>query len=140
MPCHSVASLFIGWCLGSPRGDVFCLRHNLRTDACRYNDCIRWLKPFPTNLTKYGFCVLSLRPMKFTLSHTFSRTLLILVCCSGASAFGSAASVDMPDSPSWVQLSPASSPPARSYLAVTYDAASGKVILFGGFGGNGYLN
>jgi Galactose oxidase, central domain len=40
----------------------------------------------------------------------------------------------------WTQLSPVVSPPARSYPAMTYDAASQKVLLFGGFGGSGYLN
>src|SRR6476620_746277 len=40
----------------------------------------------------------------------------------------------------WTQLTPAVSPPARSYLAMTYDEASGKVLVFGGFAGSGYLN
>ena len=31
-------------------------------------------------------------------------------------------------------------PPARSYLAMTYDAASGKIIMFGGYDGATYLN
>ncbi|PYK87201.1 MAG: hypothetical protein DME40_15005, partial [Verrucomicrobia bacterium] len=43
-------------------------------------------------------------------------------------------------SKTWVQLSPNISPPARSYLAMTYDPAGGKVIMFGGFDGTGYLN
>jgi hypothetical protein len=78
--------------------------------------------------------------MKFTQSRSFSRSLLTVICCCGAIAFGSAESVGVPDSASWVQLSPASSPPARSYLAMTYDPASGKIIMFGGFDGAGYLN
>lgn len=40
----------------------------------------------------------------------------------------------------WTQLMPAASPGSRSYLAMTYDAASKKVLLFGGFSGSGYLN
>ncbi len=40
----------------------------------------------------------------------------------------------------WVRLSPATSPSPRSYLAMTYDAAGGKLIMFGGFNGTGYLN
>ena len=40
----------------------------------------------------------------------------------------------------WTELSPAVSPSARSYPAMTYDASSRKVLLFGGFGGSGYLN
>ena len=40
----------------------------------------------------------------------------------------------------WTQLSPSGSPPARSYPAMAYDSASGAVVLFGGFGNNGYLN
>lgn len=40
----------------------------------------------------------------------------------------------------WMQLSPASSPPPRSYLAMAYDAISARVIMFGGVNGTGYLN
>ena len=40
----------------------------------------------------------------------------------------------------WTQLLPATKPSARSYVAMAYDAASKKVLLFGGFGGTGYLN
>ena len=78
--------------------------------------------------------------MKFNWVLSFSRGFVILICCWGAIAFGSTASVAAPDTANWVQLSPTTSPPARSYLAMTYDAASGKVIVFGGFDGNGYLN
>jgi len=78
--------------------------------------------------------------MKFNWVRYFSPGFVILICCCGAIAFGSAASLDVPDSASWLQLSPANSPPARSYLAMTYDPASGKIIMFGGFDGAGYLN
>jgi len=78
--------------------------------------------------------------MKFNWVLSFSRGFVILICCWDAIAFGSTASVAAPDTANWVQLSPTTSPPARSYLAMTYDAASGKVIVFGGFDGNGYLN
>ena len=40
----------------------------------------------------------------------------------------------------WTQLSPTVSPSARSYVAMAYDIASRKILLFGGFGGAGYLN
>jgi hypothetical protein len=42
----------------------------------------------------------------------------------------------------WIQLSPTNSPPARSYLAMTYDPVSEKVIMFGGYDANTntYLN
>src|SRR5205823_3848227 len=59
--------------------------------------------------------------------------------CGSAMAFGSNAAVAGPRA-FWVELSPANSPPARSYLAMTYDAASRKVIVFGGFDGTTYLN
>jgi hypothetical protein len=78
--------------------------------------------------------------MKFNRVRDFSRVFVILICCCGAIAFGSAADLGVPDSASWVQLSPASSPPARSYLAMIYDQASGKIVMFGGFDGTGYLN
>src|SRR2546429_2147234 len=62
-----------------------------------------------------------------------------LGCCIVASIISSATAA-APRSPSWIKLSPATSPPARSYLAMTYDPASGKIIAFGGFDGTGYLN
>src|ERR1041384_4562063 len=40
----------------------------------------------------------------------------------------------------WSQLSPALSPAARSYFAMTYDEVRGKVLVFGGFDGSKYLN
>ena len=40
----------------------------------------------------------------------------------------------------WTQLFPATSPSARSYVAMAYDAVSRKVLLFGGYGASGYLN
>ncbi|PYJ37734.1 MAG: hypothetical protein DME84_06430 [Verrucomicrobia bacterium] len=76
--------------------------------------------------------------MKFNWMRYFSRGFVILICCCGAIVFGSGASVGVPDTASWVQLS--TSPPARSYLAMTYDPASGKIIMFGGFDGTTYLN
>jgi IPT/TIG domain-containing protein/galactose oxidase-like protein len=36
------------------------------------------------------------------------------------------------DGTRWMTLSPASSPPGRTYTAMTYDAARGRVVLFGG--------
>src|SRR2546430_11180716 len=65
--------------------------------------------------------------------------LAIIGCCVIAWIVSSATAA-VPHSPTWVRLSPATSPPARSYLAMTYDPASGKVIMFGGFDGTGYLN
>ena len=74
------------------------------------------------------------RPMKQTQFRNFS-----LGCCVVALIISSATAA-APRSPTWVQLSVPISPPARSYLAMTYDPASGKVIMFGGFDGTGYLN
>src|SRR2546428_11133707 len=53
-----------------------------------------------------------------------------------------AASAMAADAPSitWTQLSPATSPTPRSYVAMTYDASIQKVIMFGGFSRTGYLN
>lgn len=80
------------------------------------------------------------RPMKIISVRAFSRSLLILVCCCSAFVMGSVASTGVSDAATWIQLSPAVSPPARSYLAMTYDPVSRKIIVFGGFDGNGYLN
>lgn len=40
----------------------------------------------------------------------------------------------------WTKLSPATSPPARTYPAMAFDPVSGKIVLFGGFGDAGNLN
>jgi hypothetical protein len=34
--------------------------------------------------------------------------------------------------PDWTQLSPATSPPPRAYGAMTFDSATGQVVLFSG--------
>jgi hypothetical protein len=78
--------------------------------------------------------------MKLNWAGYFSRGFVMLICCCGAIAFGAMTSPDVPDNASWVQLSPATSPQARSYLAMTYDGDSRKIIMFGGFDGTGYLN
>ena len=70
------------------------------------------------------------RPFRFLIGIYFCMALL---------AASSAAAAPR-SSKTWVQLSLNISPPARSYLAMTYDPASGKVIMFGGFDGTGYLN
>jgi len=37
------------------------------------------------------------------------------------------------DGSTWTQQSPATSPPARFGAAMAYDAATGNVVMFGGF-------
>jgi len=71
--------------------------------------------------------------MKLTRAQYFSHASIILICCRSSIALA----VNAPD---WIELSPSGPPPARSYLAMTYDPVSGKVIAFGGFDGTGYLN
>ena len=58
---------------------------------------------------------------------------LVLTCSVGASAQAPTLQ------PNWNQLSPATSPSLRNTAAITYDAAHGQIVLFGGFDGN-YLN
>ena len=62
------------------------------------------------------------------------------ICCGMALLAASSAVAATRSSKTWVHLSPSISPPARSYLAMTYDPAGGKIIMFGGFDGTGYLN
>src|SRR2546423_1241156 len=62
------------------------------------------------------------------------------ICCVMALLAASSAVAATRSSKNWVHLSPNISPPARSYLAMTYDPASGKVVMFGGYDGTGYLN
>ena len=78
--------------------------------------------------------------MKLARLRHSSPALIILICCCisvGFAAIGAAPPFGLPD---WIELSPNNSPPARSYLAMTYDPISGKVIAFGGFDGTNYLN
>jgi hypothetical protein len=78
--------------------------------------------------------------MKLTQVRYFSHATIILICCCSSIAFAvSAAAADF-SFPNWIELSPNNPPPARSYLAMTYDPVSGKIIAFGGFDGTGYLN
>ncbi len=44
------------------------------------------------------------------------------------------------DGRNWTQTHPATSPPARSQSAMTYDELHRQIVLFGGFSGNGVMN
>jgi hypothetical protein len=70
--------------------------------------------------------------------HRFSTAFVAGVCCCIAAA--SHANDAVQPSATWVQLSPGVAPPARSYLAMAYSPAGGRVVMFGGFDGSGYLN
>jgi hypothetical protein len=48
----------------------------------------------------------------------------------------SATSAASPSSLPWVQQSPGTSPPLRSYASMAYDQATGQMVLFGGMGGD----
>src|ERR1051326_4797556 len=78
--------------------------------------------------------------MKLTQIRRFWHVFVVLTCCCIPIAFASSAAGAHFSFLGWIQLSPTNSPPARSYLAMTYDPISGKVIAFGGFDGTGYLN
>src|SRR5437667_4901556 len=78
--------------------------------------------------------------MKLTQGRYFSHASIILVCCCISVAFAGGAAAAHFSLSDWVELSPNNPPPARSYLAMTYDPVSGKTIAFGGFDGTGYLN
>src|SRR5437762_7873721 len=72
-------------------------------------------------------------------SSQFYHTFVVRSCCSLLLFFAFNGAIAAP-TPTWTQLSPGTSPPARSYLAMTYDPVSGKIIMFGGFDGRRYLN
>ena len=78
--------------------------------------------------------------MKLTQIRYFSHAPIILTFCCISIAFAASAAATPFSLPDWVELSPNDSPPARSYLAMTYDPVSGKTVAFGGFDGTGYLN
>ena len=78
--------------------------------------------------------------MKLTRVRYFSYGSIILIRCCISIAFVASAAAAQFGSPDWFELSPKESPPARSYIAMTYDPVSGKIIAFGGFDGTNYLN
>ncbi len=61
------------------------------------------------------------------------NALILMLIASSAAAAGTS-------SINWIQVFPGTSPTPRSYLAMTYDEASQKVILFGGYDGTKHLN
>jgi hypothetical protein len=77
--------------------------------------------------------------MKLTRVRYFSHASIILISCISI-AFAASAGAAHFSFPDWIELSPNNPPPARSYLAMTYDPVSGKIIAFGGFDDTGYLN
>ncbi|MBO0694644.1 MAG: hypothetical protein J2P56_00935 [Verrucomicrobia bacterium] len=78
--------------------------------------------------------------MKPNRIRYLSPAPILLICSCISIAFVAAAEAAQFGLPDWIQLSPTNSPPARSYLAMTYDPVSGKIIAFGGFDGTEYLN
>src|SRR3982751_3052004 len=78
--------------------------------------------------------------MKFTRVRYCSHASMILICCWASIAFAAGAAAAQLGLPNWMQLLPKESPPARSYLSMSYDPVSGKVIAFGGTDATGYLN
>ncbi|HEU0273405.1 MAG TPA: kelch repeat-containing protein [Candidatus Udaeobacter sp.] len=78
--------------------------------------------------------------MKFTRIRHYSPGLLLFIWSGLSIASTAFVAAGQSGSLNWIQLSPNDSPPARSYLAMTYDAVSGKIIAFGGFDGTSYLN
>jgi hypothetical protein len=73
------------------------------------------------------------------LWQSFFRSLIIGTCCSIA-LLGTSNVAEAESTLTWTQLSRINSPPARSYLAMTYDPGTGKIVMFGGYHGSGYLN
>jgi hypothetical protein len=73
-----------------------------------------------------------------TANRIFSRAATVIVLIAVLVASDVIAGIESVRT--WVQLSPSTSPTPRGYLAMTYDGASGKVIMFGGFDAKGYLN
>jgi hypothetical protein len=92
------------------------------------------------DLTQPLFSALSHAGMKVTRVRYFSHVSTTLICCCISIAFAASVAAAQFGFPDWMALSPNNSPPARSYLAMTYDPVSGKIIAFGGFDGTGYLN
>ena len=67
--------------------------------------------------------------MKLTQVRYFSHASIILICCCISIAFAASAAAARFSLVDWIELSPNNPPPARSYLAMTYDPVSGKYGL-----------
>ena len=78
--------------------------------------------------------------VKLTQARYFSLASIILICCCISIASAASAAAAQFGSLDWIELSPNESPPARSYLAMTYDPVSGKIIAFGGTDGTSYFD
>jgi hypothetical protein len=78
--------------------------------------------------------------VKLTRARYFSLASIILICCCISIASAASSAAAQFSSLDWIELSPNESPPARSYLAMTYDPVSGKIIAFGGFDGTSYFD
>ena len=78
--------------------------------------------------------------VKLTQARYFSHASIILICCCILIASAASAAAAQFGSLDWIELSPKESPPARSYLAMTYDPVSGKILAFGGFDGTSYFD
>ena len=83
----------------------------------------------------------SLRSLPETSRRSFAQVCGIVSLVAALMLTGAAgASAQAPVlQPSWNQLSPGASPSLRNTAAITYDAAHGQIVLFGGFNGS-YLN
>src|SRR5206468_8793434 len=71
-------------------------------------------------------------------ANRYSFVIIVWSCI--AILGGSSATAAGPHTTGWIELCPPISPSPRSYLAMTYDPASDKIIMFGGFDGTTYLN
>src|SRR5919204_2419983 len=77
--------------------------------------------------------------MFFNQIRRFFRDFVIGISCCVAFSVAPDTATAQANS-TWTQLSPATSPSARSYVAMTYDPVSGKIIMFGGWDGRRHLN
>src|SRR5437879_5790804 len=70
--------------------------------------------------------------------HNFLPALALLYLAPALVAV-SAIGADVP-SIAWMKLTPATSPTPRSFMAMTYDVGTHRVVMFGGSDSTGYLN
>jgi Kelch motif/Galactose oxidase, central domain len=67
------------------------------------------------------------------------RAVIVLLSIAAAVTQANAFVRWMP-APAWTQIQTAKSPPKRAAMAMAYDPVSQKVVVFGGYTSNGYLN
>jgi hypothetical protein len=79
-----------------------------------------------------------IRPSATLAGEWWRRVGSVCLVLAAITSTAAAADVRLVPRTEWVQLTPTVSPTPRSGMAMEYDMVSGKIVLFGGFGAEGF--